>query len=165
MDVIVDYYKEEYLDDINKVLKEAFNIEKSNFSGEEFKEIVAIVDNKEMEVSSKCSSHPIFQGDNSEATSAQFQGWMKSLGARQCIFITPSSFTAPVSPPHISSVCHHLPEVNHLGSNSSSQDLLRTYMLTYAPCNVLHRRRVGLGLAVGWKLLEYKPLLSYQIHL
>lgn len=46
MDVIVDYYKEEYLDDINKVLKEAFNIEKSNFSGEEFKEIVAIVDNK-----------------------------------------------------------------------------------------------------------------------
>ena len=113
----------------------------------------------------KCSSHPIFQGDNSEATSAQFQGCMKSLGAPQCIFITPSSFTAPVLPPHISSVCHHLPEVNHLGSNSSSQDLLRTYMLTYAPCNVLHGRRVGLGLAVGWKLLEYKPLLSYQIHL
>ena len=46
VNVIFYYYKEEYLDDINKVLKEAFNIEKSNFSGEEFKEIVAIVDNK-----------------------------------------------------------------------------------------------------------------------
>ena len=47
-----------------------------------------------------------------------------------------------------------------LGSNSLSQDLLRTYMLTYTLCNVLHGRRVGLGLAVGWNLLKYKPLLS-----
>lgn len=46
MDVIVDYYKDEYLNDVNKVLKEAFDIEKTNFNGEEFIEIVSIVDNK-----------------------------------------------------------------------------------------------------------------------
>ena len=46
MDVRVDFYKDEYLDDVNKVLKESFNVEKKNFNGDQFKEIVSIVDNK-----------------------------------------------------------------------------------------------------------------------
>jgi len=46
VDVRVDFYKDEYLDDVNKVLKESFNVEKKNFNGDQFKEIVSIVDNK-----------------------------------------------------------------------------------------------------------------------
>ena len=41
MNIVVDYYKDENLEQVNNVLKEAFNVEKNNFSGEEFKEIVA----------------------------------------------------------------------------------------------------------------------------
>ena len=44
MNIDVGYYKDEYLDQVNVILKEAFNIEKSNFNGEEFKEIVAKYD-------------------------------------------------------------------------------------------------------------------------
>lgn len=46
MNIVIDYYKDEYLEDVNKVLKEAFNNEKTNFKGEQFKEIVALVDGK-----------------------------------------------------------------------------------------------------------------------
>ena len=42
MNIEIDYYKDEYLEQVNKVLKEAFNIEKGNFHGEQFKEIVAL---------------------------------------------------------------------------------------------------------------------------
>lgn len=41
MDIVIELYKDEYLEQVNKVLKEAFNVEKRNFSGEQFKEIVA----------------------------------------------------------------------------------------------------------------------------
>jgi GNAT superfamily N-acetyltransferase len=44
MNIDISYYKDEYLDQVNIILKEAFNIEKSNFNGDEFKEIVSIVD-------------------------------------------------------------------------------------------------------------------------
>ena len=42
MNVSIEYYKNEYLNQVNKVLLEAFNIEKGNFEGEQFKEIVAV---------------------------------------------------------------------------------------------------------------------------
>ena len=42
MNIVIDYYKDEYLEQVNKVLKEAFDIEKENFQGEQFMEIVAI---------------------------------------------------------------------------------------------------------------------------
>ena len=42
MNIVIDYYKDDYLEQVNKVLKEAFDIEKGNFQGEQFKEIVAI---------------------------------------------------------------------------------------------------------------------------
>ena len=44
MNIVVDYYKDEYLEQVNKVLLEAFKVEKNNFKGEQFKEIVGIVD-------------------------------------------------------------------------------------------------------------------------
>ncbi len=46
MNIVVDYYKDENLEQVNNVLKEAFNVEKNNFSGEEFKEIVALYDDE-----------------------------------------------------------------------------------------------------------------------
>ena len=46
MNIVVDYYKDEYLEQVNNVLKEAFEVEKSNFNGEQFKEIVALYDDE-----------------------------------------------------------------------------------------------------------------------
>ena len=46
MNIVVDYYKDEYLEQVNNVLKEAFDVEKSNFNGEQFKEIVALYDDE-----------------------------------------------------------------------------------------------------------------------
>ncbi len=40
---IVDY-KDEYLDSVNIVLEESFKVKKSNFSGEQFREIVSLCD-------------------------------------------------------------------------------------------------------------------------
>ena len=44
MNIIIDDYKEEYLDAVNGILEETFNVKKSNFNGDEFREIVGIVD-------------------------------------------------------------------------------------------------------------------------
>lgn len=44
MNIVIDYYKDDYLNQVNNVLLEAFNVHKSNFTGEQFKEIVSIVD-------------------------------------------------------------------------------------------------------------------------
>ena len=41
MNIVIELYKDEYLEQVNRVLKEAFNVEKGNFSGEQFVEIVA----------------------------------------------------------------------------------------------------------------------------
>ena len=46
MNIVVDYYKKEYLDQVNSILNEAFNVTKGNFRGEQFKEIVSIVDDE-----------------------------------------------------------------------------------------------------------------------
>ena len=44
MEIVIDFYKDDYLEATNNVLYEAFNVKKSNFSGNQFIEIVALVD-------------------------------------------------------------------------------------------------------------------------
>lgn len=46
MNIVVENYKDEYLDQVNNVLEEAFNVTKNNFSGNQFKEIVSLVNDE-----------------------------------------------------------------------------------------------------------------------
>ena len=46
MNIIIRKYKEEDLDDVNKLLKESFNITKNNFNVDNFTELVATISNQ-----------------------------------------------------------------------------------------------------------------------
>lgn len=44
MNIEIRYYKDSDLDSVNEILEEAFQVEKENFKGEEFCEIVAVTE-------------------------------------------------------------------------------------------------------------------------